>query len=329
MSWVGDLQRAGIQTDGNTVAIPTLNTAIGRGNTYYIDGTHGSATNSGRNSKQALLTLSAALGKVTNNNNDVIKLIAETTSVKQASALTWDENLTHLVGEGSLGVWNQRSRIEQNATAATWITVSGYGNSIQNIYFMQGAAAADVVGISITGQRNTFKNCHFLPQVATAMDDAAFRLISIDASEQTFLNCFIGGDGSIISNGALLQLGATSDGGPPRAYFENCIFFMKSDAAGVAFIDCALGGLGTGWGIFKNCQFLNLGTSLTYGILGAGLNNYKLFFDLDCTFAGVTDIVADAYIGSVYCGGVNTAINQVNTASSRLFNMIATCPDES
>lgn len=329
MSYIGDLQRAGILSDGNVVTIPNLNQAVGRGNTFYIDGTHGSVNNTGRGPKQANLTLSTVLGKVTNNNNDVIKLFAETTSVKQAAALTWDKNLTHLVGEGSLGVWNQRSRIEQNVTAATWITISGYANSFQNIYFMQGAAAADVVGIYITGERNTFQNCHILPQMATAMDDAAFRLVSINASEQTFRNCFIGGDGAIMSNGALLQLGKTGDGGPPRAYFENCVFFMKSDAAGVAFIDCALGGLGTGWGIFKGCTFLNLGTSLTYAILGAGLNNYKLFFDLNCTFAGVTDIVADAYIGSVYCGGVNTAINQVNTASSRLFNMIATCPDES
>lgn len=329
MSFIGDLWNAGIQTDGNVVTIPNLNKAVGRGNTFYIDGTHGAVGNTGRAPRQANLTLTAVLAKVTNNNNDVIRLISETTSVKQATALTWDENLTHLIGEGSLGVWNQRSRVEQNATAATWITISGYGNSFQNIYFMQGAAAADVVGISITGERNTFQRCHILPQIATAMDDAAFRLVSINASEQTFRDCFIGGDGALMTNGALLQLGASGDGGPPRAYFENCTFFMKADNAQAAFIDCALGGLGTGWGIFKNCTFLNLGTSLTYGILGAGLNNYKLFFDLSCTFAGVTDIVADAYIGSIYCGGVNMAVNQVNTASSRLFNMIATTPDES
>lgn len=329
MGILGSLRQYGIEINGDDISIPSLNKAVGRGKTYYIDGTHGSATASGRSPRKAVLTLAQALAKVTTSNNDTIRLIAETTTVDQAGALTWDKNLTHLIGEGSLGVWNQRSRIGQSVAATPWITVSGYGNSFQNIYFMHGKAATDVVGIYLTGARNTFQRCHFLPGLATAMDDAAYRLVSVNNSEQTFRDCFFGGDGAIMSNGALLQLGKTGDGGPPRAYFENCTFFMKSDAAGVAFIDCALGGLGTGWGIFKGCTFLNLGTSLTYGILGAGLNNYKLFFDLDCTFAGVTDIVADAYIGSVYCGGVNTAINQVNTASSRLFNMIATCPDES
>lgn len=329
MSWVGDLQRAGIQTDGDVVTIPNLNKAMGRGNTFYVDGTHGSATNSGRNPKQANLTVTAALAKTTNSNHDVIRLIGETTSVKQAAALAWSNNLTHLINKYGPGMWNQRSRIEQNAVFTPMITMSGYGNSWQNIYVMQGSAAADVVGLYITGERNTFQRCHFLPQIATAMDNAAFRLVSINASETTFRDCTFGGDGAIISNGALVQIGKTGDGGPPRTYFENCVFWMKSDAAGVAFLDCALAGLGGGIAIFKGCTFINLGTSLTYAILGAGLNNFQLYFDQTCSFVGVTDIVALAYENYVWFGGVSMPINQVNTASVALFNGIACHPDVS
>jgi hypothetical protein len=325
MSWIGDLWKAGIQTDGDVVTIPNLNKAVGRGNTFYIDGTHGSASNSGRNPRQANLTLTAALAKTTNSNHDTIRLIAETTSVKQATAMDWTNNLTHLIGETGPGVWNQRSRIEQTGTFTPFFKVSGYANSFQNLYLMQGQNALDIVGLDITGERNTFQRVHILPQMATAFDGATSSLVAINASEQTFRDCFIGGDGCILSAGTLLRLGGTSDGGPPRTYFENCTFFMKSDAAAPFFIK-VMPGVGTGWGIFKNCTFLNLGTSLTYAIDGTGLNNYKLYFDHSCSFAGVTDIVAAAYVSHVYLGTTNIAAGQIHVTDSDLFNGIACHP---
>jgi hypothetical protein len=329
MSFIGDLLRSGIEVNGDVVTIPGLNRAVGRGKTFYIDGTNGSASRGGLTPSQALLTLTGAKSKVTTLHNDTVRVIGASTSVAQAAAMDWSHSLSHVIGEAGPGMWNMRSRIEQTGTFTPFFKVSGYGNSFQNLYFMQGQNSADVVGLSVTGQRNTFQRCHILPQFATAMDSASFRLVSIDASETTFRDCTIGGDGAIMSNGALLQLGATSDGGPPRSYFENCVFWMKSDNNQAAFIDCALAGLGGGMAVFKGCTFFNLGTSLTYAILGAGLNNFQLYFDQNCSFVGVTDIVALAYENYVWFGGVNTPINQVNTASVALFNGIACHPDVS
>ena len=329
MSFIGDLLRAGIETDGSSVSIPSLNKAVGRGKTFYIDGTNGSASASGKSPTQALLTLTGAKSKVTTLRNDTVRVIGASTSVAQAAALDWTHSLSHIIGEMGPGMWNGRSRIEQTGTFTPFITVSGYGNSFQNLYFMQGQNSADVVGVYVTGARNTFQRCHFLPQYATAMDSASFRLVSLNASETTFRDCTFGGDGAIMSNGALLQIGKTGDGGPPRSYFENCVFWMKSDNAQAAFLDCALAGLGAGVAIFKGCTFINIGTSLTYGILGAGLNNFQLYFDQTCSFVGVTDIVASDYENYVWFGGVSTPINQVNTASVALFNGIACHPDVS
>lgn len=328
MSWIGELWKAGIETDGEQVTIPSLNKAVGRGKTLYVDGTNGTAAGSGRKPKSANLTMAQALAKVTANNNDVIRLIGATTSVA-ATSITWNKNLTHLIGEYGPGMWNMRSRIEQTVTTTPFMTVSGYGNSFQNLYFMLQAAATDVVGISITGARNSFQRCHFLPQSATAMDDAAFRLVSIDNSETTFRDCTFGGDGANMTNGALVQIGASGDGGPPRTYFENCIFWMDADNAQAAFLDCALAGLGNGVAIFKNCTFINIGTSLTYAILGAGLSNFQLYFDSLCSFAGADDVVVSTSEAYVWFGGINMSINQVNTASSKLFNGLATHPDVS
>jgi hypothetical protein len=190
-------------------------------------------------------------------------------------------------------------------------------------------SATNLVGLSVTGARNSFIRNHFLPAHATELDEANYRLVSINASEQYFEKCTFGSDTVAWTNGAMLQLGASGDGGPPRSFFRDCVFYMNADNAQVAFIDAALAGLGGGLAYFSNCHFINLGSSLTYGILGAGLSNFKLFFDMNCTFAGCTDVVASTYEAYVLCGGVNMAINQVNTASSKLFNMLATNPDVS
>jgi hypothetical protein len=331
MSYLGGLDRAGITSDGTNVQIPGLSRTVGRGKALYVDGTNGANAHTGRTPKQALLTLTKALSLLTANSGDIVYVLGATTSVAQAAVMDWNVNLCHVAGEGQPGFWNQRSRIEQTAAfAGPMLTVSGYGNSFRNLYFMTGYTSdTGYTSISITGGRNTFQRCHFLPQIAASMDQSTYRLVSVNNSEQSFIECFIGGDGATMSAGALLQLGATGDGGPPRAIFKDCVFFMKSDAAGAFFIDTGLGGLGTGWGIFLNCHFLNLGTSLTYAINGAGLNNYQLYFDNKCSFVGATDIVALGQENYVWFGGVNMPINQVNTASVALFNGLACHPDVS
>lgn len=265
---------------------------------------------------------------MTTGRNDTLLLTPEAHDL--AAMLTWDLNFGHLCGLSGAGKQNKRTRISQSAAVAKLITVSGYGNVFANLYVMHGTTSAtNKVGLYITGARNSFVNCHFLTQDATTLDQAAYYLVSINNSEQYFNGCTFGSDAVAMSAGSMLQLGATGDGGPPRAIFEDCTFVMMSDAAGVAFIDCALAGLGGGLAIFKNCHFINTGTSLTYGILGAGLSNFQLYFDNRCSFVGCDDIVVSTSENYVWCGGINLAINQVNTASSKLFNMLATHPDVS
>lgn len=265
---------------------------------------------------------------MTTGRNDTLLLTPEAHDL--ATMLTWDLNFGHLCGLSGAGRQNKRTRISQSAAVAKLITVSGYGNVFANLYLMHGTASAtNKVGMYITGARNSFLNCHFLTQDATTLDQSAYCLVSLDAPEQYFGNCFFGSDAVAMSAGSMLQLGATGDGGPPRAVFENCIFVMDADAAGVYFIDAALAGLGSGIAIFKDCHFINHGTSLTYAIKGDGLSNFNLYFDNKCSFVGCDDIVAVTYENYVWCGGVNLAVNQVNTASSKLFNMLATHPDVS
>jgi hypothetical protein len=222
---------------------------------------------------------------------------------------------------------NQRSRITQSAGIAELLTVSGYGNLFANLYFPYGTAATDIKLLNVTGERNSFINCHFLPSLATALDDAGYILADIACNEGYFENCVFGGDTVAWTNGDCVRLYGAADRSC-RVNFRNCIFLMNADNAQVNFLS-TVAGMGAGVVTFENCKFINIGTSLTYAIDGAGLGNGQLFFDNQCTFVGCTDIVAVGQEAYVWFGGINMPINQVNTASVALFNGLACHPDVS
>lgn len=259
--------------------------------------------------------------------NDVVLVTPESHSL--AAALTWDSNLTHLVGMYANARQNHRARIGHSANFSPLLTVSGYGNVFANLYFMHGRGnAANLQLLSVTGPRNSFYNCHFAgPLNATEGDQATYRILNLAHSESYFRDCTFGIDTTAWTNGDMVVFGAQAD--PPRVVFENCLFLMAADNAQVNFLSVAAG-CGSGLALFRKCQFINIGTALTYAIDGAGLGNFKMAFDSDCYFAGCTDVVALAYEASVFLAPSNTPINQVTGgASVALFNGLAAAPDVS
>lgn len=271
--------------------------------------------------------ITTALGLMTSGRNDTLLLTPDNHT--QAASVTWNKNMTHFVGMFPPAMMNQRSRIGHSVTVDPLLTVSGYGNLLANLYFMYGLAnATDLTALVLSGERNSFFNCHVLPANATPLDEAGFDLVEVNCNESYFNNCFFGGDTVAWTNGDMLRLYGATDRSC-RAVFDDCLFVMKADNAQVNFIE-TVAGMGAGIAFFRNCQFVNIGTSLTYAIDGAGLGNGQLYFDNRCSFAGVTDIVASGYENYVWFGGVNTPINQVTGgASVALFNGIACHPDVS
>jgi len=261
--------------------------------------------------------INTALAKMTTGRNDV--LLVSPDSHAQAAAVVWSKAMCHLVGMYGPALQNHRSRIGHSVTVSPLLTVSGNGCTIANLYFPYGLAnATDLNLLRVTGPRNSFINCHFLPTDATPLDEATFALVKIESSETYFKNCYFGGDTVAWTNGTMIDFVTTAD--PPRVVFEDCMFVMNADNAQVTFLKTTAG-LGRATMIFKNCLFLNLGTSLTLAITGAGLGNAKMLFDINCTFAGVTDIVAAANEASVWCGHGGWA------SADLLNNMIASHPD--
>ena len=263
-------------------------------------------------------SIATAEAALTTNRNDVLLLTPENHSL--AAALVWDLNMSHFIGMYGAARQNMRSRIGMSAAFSPMLTVSGYGNTFQNLYFMHGTGSATNLNcVTDSGGRNSYLNCHFLCQDATAMNEAAYDLFYLDNNESYFKDCLIGGDGAAMSEGTLFKFGNNPD--PPRSVFENCIFMMQADAANPTFIDTDPG-IGIGWAIFKNCVFLNGGSALTYGINGIGMGNFN-FYMQDCYFVGVTDVCTDVNDAAIYIPLTNVV------AGADTSNMLTGFPNHS
>ncbi len=268
-----------------------------------------------------------ALGLCDGGRDEVLLMTPELHT--QVAAIAWNKNLTHLVGMYGPAYQNHRVRISNEAgvTLSPYVTVSGFGNTFANLYFPYGMAATDINLLAVTGNRNSFRHCHFLPVYATALDDAAFKLIDLQAAESYFDHCYFGGDTVAWTNGTMINFAASAE--PPRVVFEDCLFVMNADNAQVTFLK-TVAGMGRCTIVFKGCQFINLGTSLTYGIDGAGLSNGQMIFDNECFFVGCTDVVAAGQEAYVWTAPANTPIAQVTGgASVALFNLLGAHPDVS
>lgn len=255
-------------------------------------------------------TLAAGLAAMTSGRNDCAILSPDAHSL--GVGLDWNKNMCHLVGAFGPGRYAQRSRIGHSADFATLLTVSGYGNTFANIYLQHGRGnAANLNALTVSGNRNTFVNCHFGgPFHATEAGTASYTLVSLSGEEATFKDCIFGADSIASTTPVLMSL----SGSAPRAIFENCLFLINGNT-NTRFLK-VVAGAGMGLGLFRNCQFVNLGTTQAFAIDGAGLNNYKLLFDQNCSFMGATDIVAEAYEPYVKFGTVTFptgAMDDINT----------------
>jgi hypothetical protein len=281
--------------------------------TYWKDLCHGNQNNFHTD-------IETALGLMTTGRNDVLLLTPDNHT--QGDSITWNKNMTHFVGMFPPAMMNQRSRIGHNANFNKLLDVTGYGNLFANLYFMYGRGnAANLNCLTVSGERNTFMNCHFLLGNATEGDTATFKLIDIRCNEGYFYKCTFGNDTVAWGATDLMQLYGAADRSC-RVVFEDCLFIMNQDAGADGNFISTVAGMGSGCAFFLNCQFVNIGTTMTAAVDGTGLGNAKLFFDSRCCFANVTDITTSGPDASIYCG-----LNYAGAAATA--NLIASFPDNS
>lgn len=230
------------------------------GNVIYIDPTAGSDTNPGNNQNDAYATVKGALeaelgtAGASTGNHDVF-LIAPTGGTgrtAETGAIAWNYRYTHLVGSVAQLVQDSRAGISFGASAS--LTVSQTGCLFKGLTFN---GTADVnVPVTISGNYNSFVGVDFKGSLNdTTGDDTASRAAYLTgAQENFFAGCSFGADTFLRSAAnATVEFASASS----RNVFDDCRFFMASDATtpvhvlftGTSAIDR--------WLEFKDCLFYN------------------------------------------------------------------------
>jgi hypothetical protein len=261
---------------------------------YFVDGTNGSDLNVGTNFLQPLKTVSAAYDKCVTGQHDTVLVLAATSAINEAAAITWDKNLTHLVGMGAGTHAAQRTRIVCNAVGLSpFITIAGYGCIFRNLYIWQGQdSALTLINVAITGNRNEFTDVHFAGggHATQAIDGGASVLIT-GGSENKFTDCTFGVD-TVAAGTGMAALVVAATGGAARNVFKDCRFTLHAGHAGSIFVEL-LGNSGLDrYHVFENCEFVNLsGTAMTEAFaVAAGFDpaNKRVLLK-GCALLGATD----------------------------------------
>jgi len=247
----------------------------------------------------SLASAYAALSNDSNSigRNDAIFLAPDSNSL--AATITWSKNQCKLIGMYPEARMAHRSRIGHSANFTPLTTISGYGNEFRNIYWQHGRGnSGNTVGLSVTGNRNSFINCHIAgPMNDTEAAVAGYKLLSITGSENYFRSCTIGVD-SIKRSAAncLVSLEAAS----ARTVFEDCMFISWSTADAFFVKAAALADRSV---TFKNCIFYNWiyggGAAMTYAFSSAS-TSLDIIMDKSVV-VGATDLIATGQVAFIHC----------------------------
>ena len=202
-----------------------------QGNVWHVKPSSGSDGQSGKTSSEAVATVSKALSLATANQNDIILLYAESNSASstsdyQSATLTWNKNLTHLVGVGTNPPASNRARIAQLSTAtgvSPLVNVTASGCMFKNFSIFHGVAdATSLIALQVTGERNVFEDMHIAGMGNASQVAAGGTSLKLTGSENAFRNCTIGLD--TVGRDAGTEGELWVDGAATRNVFEDCLF---------------------------------------------------------------------------------------------------------
>lgn len=245
-------------------------------------------------------SLAAAHAACVSGRNDVVLLSPDSHNLSET--LTWSKNLTHLIGMFGPAMLNHRSRIGAGAAITPMVDITGYGNTFANLYIMWGYDnVASTIGVRITGDRNNFHRVHFAgPMNDSHADTANNTCCSIYGAEECYFNHCVFGTDTIERGADVLSLLLDGAGGADvamRHIFDNCIFLSSCDAGADAhFIHATVNT--HGWALFRKCQFINISAAgfgvntMALGLSSANGTDFRFILDGDCSFHGVTDVIA-------------------------------------
>lgn len=258
-------------------------------------------------------TLALAYAATTLERNDVVFLLPESHSL--AASVTWAKNNTHLVGMGGRpGVAFLCPTIAPGADFTPVMTQSGWWNTWANFRVEHGrGTATNYYGVTLSGHFNSWINMDLeSPLNATEAADAGLISLYQSGGHNYFENCQIGND-NVVRSAANQLLNINTSG--VASVFKGCRFTMFQNVATPYLIWCASGsGVQNRWTYFEDCVFIayssNWATPLTtaVGYNYSGGTGHRLIFR-NCSFVGVTDVIASGYENNIQLIGGNTYIS--------------------
>ena len=236
------------------------------GNHYWVDSVNGSDSNRGKawnDAKASIWGTNGGYSLLTADQHDVLHVIGGATAYAETAICTWAKDYTHMIAETNPIMSGGRARITNTVTTATtgeWV-ISATGCHFSGLHFQWGASAtgASLVGVAITGNRNSFVGCNFEgPINATIGAAVAQRMLTLTSVQDNwFYGCKFGQRTILATSatGAIVSFNGTNntDNG-----FVDCIFTMYNSntaSAAINFVNNAMPDSGMTY--FKGCAFHN------------------------------------------------------------------------
>jgi hypothetical protein len=234
------------------------------GDAYFVDYEHGSDSNTGKSSKDAFKTLSAAIDAVTTNNNDVI-YIDGNSAVVETSMVTLSKNRVTIVGvNGVSGHYGQGARVYSAISAGSTNIATMQNTGVRNTFIgikfdSANTVAESLYGFAEGGEFSRFFNCHFYK--STDLDESLAAELLLNGDSAMFYNCTWGSTVDITADAKIRPNVLTTreliTGKACRdVYFENCLFLKNAGGNESKFIYGVGATSVERYMILKDCTFL-------------------------------------------------------------------------
>lgn len=296
------------------------------GNTYFVDYRNGVDTNNGLNKSSALKTYSAALAKVTDNNNDLIVIDGDSTIVETAMVANTKNRFT-VMGVGGGVKYGQGAKISSTITsgATNIATYKNTGGRVthSNIKFIANNTVAEGIwGVAEGGEYAVYQNCEFYKSTDLDVTISAELLLNGDSSQ--FYGCTFGSladtrVGTVIRPTVWLGKGVVGAGLVCRdVLFEDSLFWVQASHTTSSMVHSPAATDVERQMLFKGCGFINNKAASAVPAqaisLAATLTVGQIVLDPTCYAANVTKvststgvIVTGAAVNSGAGIGVNAA----------------------
>lgn len=274
------------------------------GNVFFVNEASGSDGNTG-GPQDPFATLTQALAKCTNNNNDIVYLMG---TVHVTATVAWNLSKTHLIGLAPNLNSEARARISQTGSTVftPLVNVTGSECIFRNIGSFHGFVdLTNQICWAEAGGRNEYTNCAFLGMgnATGGASQTGSRSLTISTNgENTFTDCVVGLDTVTRSTtNATLELLA----GTPRNVFRRCLFPALTSSAGALHVTVGSGGMDR-WCLFDDCKFINCvesgGTAMSAAMIANASAGGAILLTPTTISLGATAI---ATTGPVYGVGMN------------------------